>query len=126
MQAGLEAKSVKKDEKLKRPSSAYFLFSNDKRDEVQELLGTKQLPVVARKCTEMWKAMTEVEKKPWTDTAQQREDAYGAYVKTPEGAAALKAYKEEVQEAKAGVTGRHRADAESLDENPAKKAKAGA
>ena len=110
MQAGLEAKSVKKDEKLKRPSSAYFLFSNDKRDEV----------------TEMWKAMTEVEKKPWADMAQQRKDAYGAYIKTPEGAAALKAYKEEVQEAKAGVTGRHRADAESLDENPAKKAKAGA
>jgi len=120
------AKSVEKDEKLKKPASAYFLFSNEKRQEVQELLGTKDMGPVAKKTTEMWKSMTDSGRKPWEDKAKQQKEAYEAYIKTPEGAAALKAYKDEVQEAKANVKGKRMVEADSPDEKPAKKAKAGA
>merc|ERR1712046_270545 len=101
-------KAVEKDEKLKKPASAYFLFSNAKREEIQKLLGTKDLGPVATKTTEMWKGLSASERKPWEDQAQQQKDAYEKYIKSPEGAAALQAYKDELKEAKANVKGTKR------------------
>merc|ERR1711862_392607 len=118
------AKAVEKHEKLKKPTSAYFMFSNDKREEIQKLLGTKDLGPVAKKTNEMWKSMTDAGRKPWEDKAKQRKEAYEAYIKTDEGAAALKAYKDEVAEAKAGVSGKRAVEAGSPEEKmPAKRTK---
>merc|ERR1712031_148033 len=105
-------KAVEKDDKLKKPSSAYFLFANAKREEIQKLLGTKDFGPVTKKTTEMWKGLSASDRKPWDDQAQQQKDAYEKYIKSPEGAAALQAYKDEVKGAKADVKGKRVSDAD--------------
>jgi len=119
-------RSVEKDERLKKPMSAYFLFCNDKREEVIKMLGTGKGPIVTKKITEMWAACTDAQKKPYQDRNQKEREAYDAYIKTPEGAAALKEYREGVQEAKAEVVGKRKAEADSPEEKSAKMTKAGA
>merc|ERR1712216_700978 len=103
------AKTVEKDDKLKRPAPAYFLFSNDKREEIQKSLGTKDFGAVARKTNELWKGMSDAAKKPWVEKAKAQKDAYDKYVASAEGAVALAAYKEQVKEAKDGVKGKRAA-----------------
>jgi len=120
------AKAVEKDEKLKKPASAYFLFTNDKREEVQKSLGTKDFSAVTKKIVELWKGMSDLAKKPWEDKAKAQKEAYDKYVASPEGAAALAAYKEQVKEAKDGVKGKRAADAEEPEKKRAKSAVAGA
>jgi len=100
------AKAVEKDDKLKKPPSAYFLFANAKREEVQKLLGTKDFGPVTKKIGEMWKDLSDAARKPWDAEAQKQKDEYDAYVKSAEGAAALQAYKDEVKEAKASAKGK--------------------
>merc|ERR1719201_821941 len=113
------AKAVEKDEKLKKPTSAYFLFTNDKREEVQKSLGTKDFGAVTKKIVELWKGMSDAAKKPWEDKAKAQKDAYDKYIASPEGAAALAAYKEQVKEAKDGVKGKRAADAEEPEKKRA-------
>jgi len=119
-------KAVEKDDKLKKPSSAYFIFSNEKRAEVQKLLGTTDFGAVTKKTVEMWKALTESTKKPWDDKAKAQKDTYDKYISSPEGAAALQAYKDQVQEAKDGVKGKRAADVEEPEKKRMKTAVAGA
>merc|ERR1712070_167133 len=90
-------KAIEKDDKLKKPATAYFLFTNAKREEVQKLLGCKDLGPVATKISEMWKALTEAGRKPFNDEAQKQKGDYDKYIQSAEGAAALKAYKDEVK-----------------------------
>merc|ERR1712084_121559 len=49
---------------------------------------------VAKKGSELWKALAAKEKEVYEIKAKQKKEAYDAFVATPEGAAALKAYKE--------------------------------
>ena len=120
------AKAIEKDEKLKKPASAYFIFSNEKRAEVQKQLGTTDFGAVTKKTCEMWKALTESTRKPWDDKAKAQKDAYDKYVASPEGAAALQAYKDQVKEAKDSVKGKRAADGEEPETKRAKMATAGA
>lgn len=119
-------KAIEKDDKLKKPASAYFLFANAKREEIQKLLGTKEFGPVTKKTTEMWKGLSASDRKPWDDQAQQQKDAYEKYIKTPEGAAALQAYKDEVKEAKADVKGKRVSDSDGPEAKRAKTSAAGA
>merc|ERR1712178_307007 len=73
------AKAVEKDERLKKPASAYFIFANDKRPEVQKQLGTTDFGPVTKKITEMWKGLSDAAKKPWEDKATDQKDAYDKY-----------------------------------------------
>jgi len=123
------AKAVEKDEKLKKPASAYFIFSNEMRATVQKQLGTTDFGNVTKKTVEMWKALTDSTRKPWDEKAKAQKDAYDKYVASPEGAAALQAYKDQVKEAKdsiKGVSAKHAADAEEPEKKRAKTASAGA
>jgi len=113
-------KAIEKDDKLKKPQSAYFIFANAKREEVQKLLGVKDFGPVTTKIGEMWKGLSDAARKPWNDEAQKQKDEYEKYVKSPEGAAALQAYKDEVKEAKATVKGKR---AGGGDASEAKRAK---
>merc|ERR1719223_1024006 len=113
-------KAIEKDDKLKKPQSAYFIFANAKREEVQKLLGVKDFGPVTTKIGEMWKGLSDAARKPWNDEAQKQKDEYEKYVKSPEGAAALQAYKDEVKEAKATVKGKR---AEGSEAPEAKRAK---
>merc|ERR1712054_542197 len=120
------AKAVEKDEKLKKPASAYFIFANEKRAEIQKQLGTTDFGAVTKKTTEMWKGLSDATRKPWEDKAKARKDAYDKFIASPEGAAALQAYKDRVKEAKDSVKGKRAADGESPEKKRAKTASAGA
>merc|ERR1711904_411596 len=94
------AKAVEKDDRLKKPSSAYFIFTNEKRAEIQKQLGTTDFGAVTKKTTEMWKGLSDAARKPWDDKAQAQKDAYDKVIASAEGAPALKAHTGEVKEAK--------------------------
>merc|ERR1711965_391611 len=115
-------KAIEKDDKLKKPQSAYFIFANAKREEVQKLLGVKDFGPVTTKIEEMWKGLSDAARKPWNDEAQKQKDEYEKYVKSPEGAAALQAYKDEVKEAKATVKGKRAGGSEAPEAKRAKTA----
>merc|ERR550525_1672384 len=74
--------------------SAYFAWLSDNRERITGMLGGKGGPEVTKKGSEMWKALPEKDRKPYEDKAKQQKDAYDAYLKTPDGMAALKAYKD--------------------------------
>ena len=47
---------MEKPENLKKPLSAYMLCCNDKREEVQKSLGTKDIGEVTKRIAAEWKA----------------------------------------------------------------------
>merc|ERR1712025_1345715 len=53
------AKKPKDKNQPKRPMSAFMFFSNDMRPKVQAELGTTDFGPVAKKVSEMWKALDE-------------------------------------------------------------------
>lgn len=87
-------KAIEKDDKLKKPLSAYFAWLNDNRANIMAKLGGKGGPEVTKKGAEMWKTLADTEKKPYEDRAKKAKEEYDAYIATPEGKAALKAYKD--------------------------------
>merc|ERR1712232_173183 len=87
-------KAVEKDDKLKKPMSAYFMWLNDNRERITTMLGGKGGPEVTKKGSEMWKKLADAERKKYENRAADAKAEYDAYIATPEGAAALKAYKE--------------------------------
>merc|ERR1712032_1349487 len=88
------AKAIEKDERLKKPPTAYFMWLNDNREKITAMIGGKGGPEVTKKGSELWKTLPEKEKSVYESKAKQKKEAYDAFVATPEGAAALKAYKE--------------------------------
>merc|ERR1712190_292552 len=88
------AKAIEKDERLKKPLTAYFMWLNDNRERIAAMVGGKGGPEVTKKGSELWKALPEKEKAAYETKAKQKKEEYDAFVATPEGAAALKAYKE--------------------------------
>jgi len=87
-------KAVEKDDKLKKPLTAYFMWLNENREKIVAMVGSAKGPDVGKKGGEMWKKMSPKEQKPWVDRNQEEKAKYEAYIATPAGAAALKAYKE--------------------------------
>ena len=74
-------KTIAKDaNKLKRPLSAYIIFSNENREKVikDNKFEKKQVAEIAKKLGEMWGKMSDKEKTPYTDKAKKAKDAYEA------------------------------------------------
>merc|ERR1712039_66425 len=88
------AKAIEKDERLKKPQTAYFIWLNDNRERITVMVGGKGGPEVTKKGSELWKALPEKEKASYETKATQKKEEYDAFVATPEGSAALKTYKE--------------------------------
>ncbi|RLN10950.1 hypothetical protein BBO99_00004325 [Phytophthora kernoviae] len=62
---------------VRRPRSAYVLFSVSSRAEVKESLGeNSQMIDVMRKLSEIWKEMSEDDKTPWMEAAKQDQLRY--------------------------------------------------
>jgi hypothetical protein len=93
-------KSVEKDESLKKPQSAYWLWLADNREKIVKELGSAKGPDVAKKGGEMWKALSEIARKPYEKKATEQKEAYDKYIASEEGAAKLKAFKDATQAAK--------------------------
>jgi len=92
-------KAVEKDDKLKKPVSSYWLWLGDNRAKITALVGAKGSEV-AKKGGEMWKVASAAEKAPFEKKAKEQKDVYDKYIASPEGQAALKAFKDAVSGAK--------------------------
>lgn len=101
----IAARSVEKDENLKKPQSAYWLWLGANRERIAKAAGSSNGPAVGKKAGEMWKVLSDAEKKPFEEQAKAAKEKYDAYVKSDEGAAALKAFKAAQADAKAEVKG---------------------
>lgn len=99
-------KSVEKDDKLKRPLSSYFIWINDNRESITAKMGGKpSTGDITKKCAEVWRGLSEADKKPWDDKAKKLKEEFEAYKASPEGEAAFKAYNDATDEAKSQVKG---------------------
>merc|ERR1712048_1157591 len=93
-------KAVEKDDSLKKPQTAYWLWLGENRENIVKMLGTAKGPDVAKKGGEMWKALTDAARAPYEKKAKEQKDAYDKYVASDEGKAKLKAFKDATQAAK--------------------------
>ncbi|KAL7754267.1 Non-histone chromosomal protein 6 [Sorochytrium milnesiophthora] len=70
-------KRKKKDPNApKRPSTAFFVFSADKRNEVKQANPGATVGTIAKVLGDMWKKLTEEEKKPYNERAAQDKVRY--------------------------------------------------
>merc|ERR1711865_466558 len=99
-------KSVEKDDKLKRPLSSYFIWLQASREGiVAKMEGKPSTGDITKKCAEVWKSVSETDRKPWDDKCKKAKEEYETYLKSPEGEAAMAAYTEATKTAKAEVKG---------------------
>eukprot|EP00286_Rhodomonas_abbreviata_P026534 CAMPEP_0181311500 /NCGR_PEP_ID=MMETSP1101-20121128/13170_1 /TAXON_ID=46948 /ORGANISM="Rhodomonas abbreviata, Strain Caron Lab Isolate" /LENGTH=192 /DNA_ID=CAMNT_0023418235 /DNA_START=186 /DNA_END=765 /DNA_ORIENTATION=+ len=72
------AKAKADADKPKRPLSAYFRFTIEKRKELKVSMPTLSNTDVVKKMGEMWKALTPAEKKPYEEAAAAERAEYDA------------------------------------------------
>merc|ERR1711920_865782 len=131
---GAALKSIEKDDNLKKPQSAYWLWLNDNREKIAKEIGSSKGPDVSKKAGEKWKTVSAAEKKPYEQKAAEQKAAYEKYIASEEGAAALKAFKDAKQNTKdqfkpkdslaeADDDKKRKVDATEDDEAPVKKAR---
>jgi len=111
-------KSVEKDDALKKPQSAYWLWLGDNRAKIAAIVGNKGSDV-AKKGGEMWKVASSAEKAPYEKKAKDQKDTYDKYIASAEGQAALKAFKDAVSGAKEEFKPKEEADAPAAVEEVA-------
>lgn len=85
-------KAVEKDEKLNKPLRAFWLWQIENREQAVSLVGGKPSDV-AKQLGKLWKNLSENDKAPYEARSKKMKSDYDSYVATPDGAAALKAYK---------------------------------
>jgi structure-specific recognition protein 1 len=93
-------KAVEKDDALKKPQSAYWLWLNDHREEIAAKAGSKSVTDVAKKAGEIWKTLSNAQQLPYVDKAKEQKDAYEKFIASDDGQKALKAWKDAKQETK--------------------------
>merc|ERR1712133_327409 len=93
-------KSIQKDDQLKKPKSAYWIWMGENREKIVAQCSSSSVTEVGRKGGEMWKAMSEAEKAPFEKKAKAEKAAYDAFIASDEGKYALQAYKDAQQEAR--------------------------
>merc|ERR1712232_610812 len=93
-------KAVEKDDALKKPQSAYWLWLGDNRERIAKIVGSTKPTEVAKKGGEMWKDLTNAQRSPYDKKAQEQKEAYDKYIATPEGSRALQAFKDAQKAAK--------------------------
>jgi hypothetical protein len=98
-------KGIEKDEKLKKPTTAYWLWMNANRAEIEKAAGSKSAGAVGAKAGEMWKTVSAAIKKPFEEEAAKQKLAYDEYLKSEEGQAAMAQYKAAAKEAKESILG---------------------
>merc|ERR1712048_333156 len=99
------AKAVEKDEKLKKPQTAYWLWLGANRAKVVEAAGSAAAPAVGKKAGEMWSSLPAAEEKPFEDEAKTQRENYDKYLESEEGKAAMASYKAAAKEAKDAIMG---------------------
>jgi len=87
-------KAVEKDDALKKPQSAFWIWLDENREKIVTMLGSAKVPEVGKKGGEMWKALSDAERQPYENRAREQKEAYDKYIASDEGAAKLNAFKE--------------------------------
>ncbi|KAH3722880.1 hypothetical protein Pelo_18413 [Pelomyxa schiedti] len=65
---------------VKRPMSSYMIFASQKREQVRESLGPDAKQVtVTMELARLWKSMSETEKQPFVDLAEEQKRQYLAH-----------------------------------------------
>merc|ERR1712137_938480 len=65
-------KAVEKDDALKKPQTAYWLWLGENRERIATMLGTSKPPEVSKKGGEMWKALTDADRLPYERRAKEQ------------------------------------------------------
>jgi hypothetical protein len=65
-----------KPEGPKRAKTAFFFFSDEKRDEVKEKLGNPSIGQLGKALGEAWKSLSDAEKQPYNDMAEDDKKRY--------------------------------------------------
>merc|ERR1719461_1990959 len=93
VQAKKAAKFRKDENAPKRPMSGYFIFLNEKRESlVKQGLSITE---VSKKGSEMWNALPENKKKPYTDKAEKAKEKYEKDLEKYQKSGQYKRYMEE-------------------------------
>lgn len=92
-------KAVEKDDALKRPMSAYWLWLTDNREKITKMVGG-YVPAFGKKGGEMWKGLTDAERSPYEKKAKEQKEKHDKYLASEEGQKALQAFKDAKNEAK--------------------------
>eukprot|EP00747_Dinoflagellata_sp_TGD_P161660 gnl/TRDRNA2_/TRDRNA2_178370_c0_seq1.p1 gnl/TRDRNA2_/TRDRNA2_178370_c0~~gnl/TRDRNA2_/TRDRNA2_178370_c0_seq1.p1 ORF type:complete len:397 (-),score=151.39 gnl/TRDRNA2_/TRDRNA2_178370_c0_seq1:144-1253(-) len=90
----------------KKPNTAYFLFLNEKRQEIIEKYSLSGFGELGKKAAELWKELPADEKKPFEEQATKEKEEYNAWKETDEGKAALQKGKEAKAAKKAKIATR--------------------
>lgn len=118
------AKSVEKDEKLKKPQSAYWMWLSENREKINADLKKEgkscSVADVGKKAGVIWGSMPAGEKAPFEAKAKKAKDEYEAYIKSEAGASALQQHKEAVNAAKQEVKGAPKIEPE-IRKSPSKR-----
>jgi len=93
-------KAIEKDDALKKPVSAYWLWMNDNRPEIIKMVGSGNVGIVGKKAGEMWKALPDSQKAPFEKKAKEQKDTYDKYIASEEGQKKLQAFKDATKDAK--------------------------
>merc|ERR1719491_1195597 len=93
-------KEMVKDDALKKPMTAYWMWLGDNREKIAGIIGTSAGAAVSKKGGEMWKGLSDDDRAPYEKKAKEQKDAYDKYIASEEGQAALKAFKEAQQATK--------------------------
>jgi upstream-binding transcription factor len=72
----MTVKTAEGDTKVKRPTSSFFLFMNDRRSKFKEDNPDLALGQITKGLTEVWKALKEDEKKKYDDMAKADKERY--------------------------------------------------
>jgi len=116
-------KAVEKDDALKKPQTAYWLWLGDNRKRVEEMCGTKKGSDVSKKAGELWKTLTDADRQPYEQKAKEQKEAYEQFLASDEGASKLKEFKEAKQAAKDQFKATGKADPQEKGEENASPAK---
>merc|ERR1711877_24899 len=87
-------KDVVKDDALRKPQTAYWVWLGDNREKIASAIGTSKGPEVAKKGGEMWKGLSDAARAPYEKKAKEQKEAYDKYIASEEGQAALKSFKD--------------------------------
>lgn len=73
-------KAIAKADKIKRPLSAYMIYSMENRERImkENKFDKRQIGDIAKKLGEGWKKMTDKDKAPYNDKAGKAKSAYEA------------------------------------------------
>jgi len=87
------AEATKIEGFMKRPQSAYFQYINANREKIKEEHKLTSIGDIGKKAAELWKAMSDEDKKPYEDQYRKDKATYEAWKESDAGKEALAKHK---------------------------------